>query len=160
VVDNRLKILRRFPTFDFVLDTWVAPKDAEPKFALFLSQQERPRGFVLTDSRVNGAIHGTTFRLQRREAGFGGAVRPYAEGYFVPTEKGSRVYVRVQISRWWWIFSAFVLVTVFSINISRLGGDTLMLLVLIGVAVFLVSAIAILLEGAQIAKVMRLIFPT
>ena len=155
---HRLWIQRRFPTFDFVLRTTLLPKEAASKLELFLSQQERPAGFVLTDSRVDGEVFGATFRLRRREAGFGGSVRPYVEGYFVPAEEGSHVYVRIQISRWWWLFSAIVFVTLLTVQISRPDTETFVPLALVGIAIPLVSAIPIWFEGSQMIKLMRRVF--
>ena len=155
VADHRLTIHRRFPTFDFVLDTDLSPKEVASKLELLLSRQERPKGFILTDPRVDGDVCGATFRLQRREAGFGGSVRPYAEGYTVPTERGSQVFVRVQISGWWWLFSATIVVVVFAMNGAHLDAEAFSLVASLLIVLVFVSAVPVWLEGAQMIRLMR-----
>jgi hypothetical protein len=108
-----MQVLRRFPVFEFVVPSAQSVSEAAASLDTFLSHQERPRGFLLADPRVDGVVTGATFKFRRRESGLGGSVAPFVEGYFVPAPTGSNVFVRVQVPAWWWLFDIAVIALCF-----------------------------------------------
>ena len=150
-------IQRRFPTYDFTLSTSLSVTEASAKLDHFLSHQERPKGFVFTDPRVDGTVSGPTFSLRRRQAVFAGSVAPYAEGYFVPAANGATAVIRVQIPPWWWLFDIAVVVGVFyafefSITWPALAAVALMAAFAVALSIGPVWA-----EASQVAKLLQTI---
>jgi hypothetical protein len=154
-LSETISIQRRFPTYDFVLNTSLSVVEASAKLDSFFSHQERPKGFVLTDPRVDGTVSGPTFSLRRRQSGFGGSVSPYADGYFVPAPGGASAVVRVQIPAWWWLFDIAAIIAVlstfeFSFSWATLGAVAVTALFLIALSIGPVWA-----EAPQVARVLQ-----
>jgi hypothetical protein len=151
--DRALIVQRRFPTYDFVAPTRFSVAEASKRLDNFLSNQERPRGFLLSDPRVAGSVSGSTFTLRRRESSLGGSVAAFAEGYLVPADMGSNVYIRVQLPASWWAFDVLMPVIVFvnfGWTLRGVAVATGMVVVLLGV-----RAASIAFEASQIAGVLR-----
>jgi hypothetical protein len=148
-----LVVQRRFPTYDFVAPALLSVAEASKRLDDFLSNEaSKPRRFVLRGPRVSGSIGGSTFTLWR-ETGFGDSMTPFAEGYLVPAEIGSNVYVRVQLPASWWAFEVLVLASVFvnfGWTLKGAAAATATLLVLLGV-----RAASIAFEASQLARVLQ-----
>ncbi|HEX2832364.1 MAG TPA: hypothetical protein VHW00_05075 [Thermoanaerobaculia bacterium] len=99
-------VLRRFPSYDFVLPISLPIPVATARLAALFANTARPKGFVLLDPRVDGTVNGSTFQLRRRAMRGNSAGTPRADGYFVPTAYGADVFVRVSLARWHWVTAA------------------------------------------------------
>lgn len=150
-----MRVLRRFPWYDFMFETERSVAAASSDLEAFLNRQERPRGFVLSDPRAYGKVYGATFTFRRRESGFGGSMAPYVDGYFVPAERGAEVFVRVQVPTWWWIFEGVVFVG-FLISLGWPVTPTEVLgLSFFGIALVLSSIAPCWIEGKLVARLLR-----
>jgi hypothetical protein len=157
-VSDKILVQRRFPTYDFSLEISLSATEASKRLDEYLSHQERPKGFVLSDPRVDGNVSGSTFALRRRQSGFGGSVSPYAEGYFVPEGSRSRAYVRVQIPLWWWLFDVALLIGVLVSFEFSFGWPMVGALVLLGAFTLLLSAGPIWVEASQLKALLEKVF--
>lgn len=150
-----MRVLRRFPWYDFMFATERSVAAASSELEAFLNRQERPRGFVLSDPRAFGKVYGATFTFRRRESGFGGRVSPYVEGHFVPAGSGAEVFVRVQMPILWWLFGA-VAFTGFLISLEWPVTFTEVLgLSFFGTSFVLLSIAPCWFEGWYVARLLR-----
>lgn len=148
-----LIVQRRFPTYDLVIPTPLSVAEASRRLDSFLSNQQRPRGFVWSDPRVYGEVIGTTFALRRRDSGFGGSMAPSTEGYFAAAETGSLAYVRVELPAVWWAFDVIMLIVVFvnvGWNLKGVAAAIGAVVVLLGI-----RAGSMAVEASQTASILR-----
>ena len=154
-----MRVIRRFPTYDFILETTASTSQASAELENFLLHQKRPKGFVLSDPRVDGVVAGSTFTVHRRESGMGGSVSPYFEGYFVPADGGCDIFVRVTMPAWWWLFDlGIALLAFFSIGSGSVVQGLLMSAMIGAVAVGITIA-AIWHEGSQAEALLQRLLP-
>ena len=146
-------VQRYFPSYDFVFTTDLSTKECSDRLDAFLSHQERPRGFVLVDPRVDGSVSGSTFSFSRRQAAMGGSVRPSVDGYFVPENEGAIVVARVEVPRFWWFFDAFMLVV--ALVSFGFSWYSLLAATLLAGFLLLLSMGPTWVEGAQAAAFLR-----
>ena len=146
-------VQRYFPSYDFVFTTKLSSSEASDRLNQFFSHQERPRGFVIVDPRVDGSVSGSTFSFSRRQAAMGGSVRPRVDGYFVPEQDGSTVVARVQVPVFWWFFDAFMLV-VFFVNFG-LSWYSLLASSLVAALLVMLSMGPTWMEGSHAATLLQ-----
>jgi hypothetical protein len=146
-------VQRYFPSYDFVFRSRLSSREASDRLDDFFSQQERPRGFVILDPRVDGSVSGSTFSFSRRQAALGGSVRPRVDGYFVPEHDGVTVVARVQGPTFWWFFDVFMLV-LFFVNFG-LSWQSLLASPLVAALLVLLSIGPTWVEGPHAATLLR-----
>lgn len=151
-------VQRYFPSYDFVFSSGLSSREASDRLDDFFSHQERPRGFVVLDPRVDGSVSGSTFSFSRRQASMGGSVRPRVDGYFVPEHDGVKVIARVQVPTFWWFFDVFMLV-VFFVNFG-LSWQSLLAAVLVAALLVLLSMGPTWVEGPKAATLLRRLLAT
>ena len=145
-------VQRRFPptTLSFRPLFCSGSSEAPRRFSI---EPGDPSGFRVVGSACGRRNQRFDVYLYHRRESDGGSVSTSTEGYIVPAETGSYVYVRAALPAWWWAFDAIMPVVVF-VNVGwTLKGVAIaigMLFVLLGIRSGLITA-----EASQTVAVLR-----
>ena len=157
---SELVITKRLFVYEFVIRTRASVQENAEKLESYLSHLERPKGFFLSDPRLTGHVHGSTFSLQPYDGPLWGTEIPEIEGAFIPNEQGSDVVVRVGSStatKWLWL--PVVCVVGVSLYTASLGWEALVLTLFVGLVAFGLLTMPVLVHGSTAASTLKQVFP-
>jgi len=152
-------VTRRLLAYEFVIRTSRSVGDNAARLDNFLARTERPKGFFLSDPRLTGRVDGSTFTLRPWNGAMWGSEVSAIDGYFVPSETGSDVVVRVgpsELSRWLWLpLGIFLIATLWSLAHSV---ETLATVFVLAVVVSALLVVPPLFHGSNAARTLSSIF--
>jgi hypothetical protein len=157
---NELIVHRRLPTYQFIIRTSRSVRENSDLLEKYLANQPRPRGFVISDPRLEGNVLGSTFFVREYGSWMWGSMVPSIEGEFVPGERGSDVVVEVGHSRAaLWSMGAFVVFSAASmVATDGVHFETIPLLGFFVLVATVVVLVPVVFQGSYAARLLAGIF--
>jgi len=92
----RYEVVRRLPTFDFILHTSLPDVEVLRRLSSAMDDPRRMGFWPFPNPQLSGSLRGPSFSCRPRTSAFGGNAVPYVSGQVHPTAPGAtEVHVRV-----------------------------------------------------------------
>jgi hypothetical protein len=92
----RYEVMRRLPTFDFILHTSLSEVEVLRRLSSAMADPRRKSFWPLPNPQLSGSVRGPSFSCRPRTSALGGNAVPYVSGQVHPTLHGAtEVHVRV-----------------------------------------------------------------